>query len=169
MIEDIIKCGYCDLTQFNNRPNCRRCRRPFPLEISEDPEPQPELSAPEPERSGEFHASAVVSACLRRLRKHREMSQRDVGKVIGVPRSWISKMETGSTVPTMNSLERLAAALRVPVVALVDTGACKVFLADELLADPFIAEIAPYVQQLSRNARSELIAAAFAAPGRRSK
>ena len=108
--------------------------------------------------------TTVFVACLLRLREYRGMSQRELARAVGLPRTWVSKIEN-HTSPTLGSIARIAAALRVPIPALIDADLCTEFLTADLLADPFIAEVAPYVRQLSRTARNGVVAFAFARSG----
>ncbi len=72
-----------------------------------------------------------------------------------VPRTYISKIENGKAVPTLSSLERLAGALELDVCDLLRDGRSR--RAREtaaVLADPFVAEIAPLLAQLDGFQRS---------------
>jgi transcriptional regulator with XRE-family HTH domain len=59
---------------------------------------------------------------LRELREERKLSQGDITEVIGLPRSYISRVENGHAVPSLETLQRLAAALGVPLYRLFYTG-----------------------------------------------
>jgi transcriptional regulator with XRE-family HTH domain len=66
-----------------------------------------------------------------------------------VPRTYISKIENGKAIPTLGSLERLAAALEVDVCHLVrDPRSRRDEQVAAMLADPFLAEIAALLPQL---------------------
>ena len=69
---------------------------------------------------------------------------------MNVPRTYVSKIENEKATPTLSSLERLARALEVKVPDLLNGGErSRQEEIRELLADDFIAEILPFVSQLS--------------------
>src|ERR1700726_3858057 len=59
-----------------------------------------------------------IGAWLRQLREQRGLSQADMEKASGLLRGYISRVENGRTVPCLETLERLAAALDVPLYQL---------------------------------------------------
>jgi transcriptional regulator with XRE-family HTH domain len=59
-----------------------------------------------------------IGAWIRQLREQRGLSQADVERVTGLLRGYISRVENGRTVPSLETLERLAAALDVPLYQL---------------------------------------------------
>ena len=62
-----------------------------------------------------------------------------------VPRTYISKIENGKAIPTLGSLERLAAALDVDISQLVrDSRSVRDEEVAAIFADPFLAEIAAF-------------------------
>jgi transcriptional regulator with XRE-family HTH domain len=66
-----------------------------------------------------------------------------------VPRTYISKIENGKAIPTLGSLERLAAALEVNVCQLVrDARSRREEEVAAILGDPFLAEIAALLPNL---------------------
>lgn len=62
-----------------------------------------------------------IGAWLRQLREERRLSQADIEKATGLLRGYISRVENGRTVPSLETLERLAAALDVPLYQLFYT------------------------------------------------
>lgn len=56
----------------------------------------------------------VIGTRLRKLREERNLSQGDIEKRTGLLRCYISRVENGHTVPSLETLERLAAALQIP-------------------------------------------------------
>src|SRR5215472_11535691 len=64
----------------------------------------------------------LIGTRLRELRKQRNLSQGDITEVIGLPRSYISRIENGHAVPSLETLQRLAAALDVPLYRLFYSG-----------------------------------------------
>src|SRR5579862_10059659 len=59
--------------------------------------------------------SMVIGSRLRDLREEKGLSQGDVEKSTGLLRCYISRIENGHTVPSLETLERFAAALDVPL------------------------------------------------------
>jgi transcriptional regulator with XRE-family HTH domain len=57
----------------------------------------------------------LIGTRLRSLREEREMSQGDIEKITGLLRCYISRVENGHTVPSLETLERFAAALGLPL------------------------------------------------------
>jgi len=56
---------------------------------------------------------------IREAREEMKFSQGDLGNVTGLRRSYISRVEGGSTVPSRATLKKLAEALDVPVSKLL--------------------------------------------------
>jgi transcriptional regulator with XRE-family HTH domain len=61
----------------------------------------------------------VIGERLRAWREYKELSQNDLEKRLGLTRYYISRVENGITIPTLETLERFARALEVPVFHLV--------------------------------------------------
>ena len=90
-----------------------------------------------------------MAAAVRDLRHVRNLSQRQLAARMGVPRTYISKIENGKAMPTLSSLDRLAKALEVDISALLrDASTRHSNETAMLMADPFLAEIASYTSQL---------------------
>lgn len=64
----------------------------------------------------------VIGIRLRKLREERKLSQGDIEKRTGLLRCYISRVENGHTVPSLDTLERLAAALEIPLYQLFYDG-----------------------------------------------
>jgi transcriptional regulator with XRE-family HTH domain len=96
-----------------------------------------------------------IAQAARSLRDVRNLSQRQLAERMNVPRTYISKIESGRAMPTLISLDRLARALQVDIIALLrDPRRRSPTEVAVLLADPFLAEIAGYVSQLDSLRRS---------------
>jgi len=59
---------------------------------------------------------------LRALRKEKELSQGDIERRSGLRRCYISRVENGYTVPAVETLEKMAGALEVPLYQLFYEG-----------------------------------------------
>jgi transcriptional regulator with XRE-family HTH domain len=64
----------------------------------------------------------VIGKRLRQLREERNLSQGSIEKRTGLLRCYISRVENGHTVPSLETLERLAAALQIPLYQLFYEG-----------------------------------------------
>jgi transcriptional regulator with XRE-family HTH domain len=60
----------------------------------------------------------VIGETLKPLRAQKNMSQGDVEKRTGLLRCYISRVESGHTVPSVDTLEKMAQALQVPMYRL---------------------------------------------------
>jgi transcriptional regulator with XRE-family HTH domain len=149
---EVLRCDHCNLVQFRTlNALCRKCRQSLEVAV---PEPAPaaiSLVPPLPEKEGGIQ----VATAVRDLRHVRNLSQRQLAARMGVPRTYISKIENGKAMPTLSSLDRLARALKVDIAALLRDATTR--HRDEtavLTADPFLAEIAAYTSQLDTLQRS---------------
>jgi transcriptional regulator with XRE-family HTH domain len=61
----------------------------------------------------------MIGERLRALREYRALSQGDMEKRLGVSRFYVSRVENGHTMPTLETLARFARALEVPVFHIV--------------------------------------------------
>ncbi len=64
----------------------------------------------------------VIGDRLRELRESKNLSQGDIEKRTGLLRCYISRVENGDTVPAIETLEKLARALEVPLYQLFYDG-----------------------------------------------
>ena len=64
----------------------------------------------------------VIGSRLKKLREDKSLSQGDIEKRTGLLRCYISRVENGHTVPSLETLERLAAALEIPLYQLFYEG-----------------------------------------------
>ena len=64
----------------------------------------------------------LIGKRLRQLREQKGLSQGDVEKASGLLRCYVSRVEHGRTVPSLETLERFAAALDIPLYRLFFTG-----------------------------------------------
>jgi len=66
--------------------------------------------------------SMIIGDRLRALREEKKLSQGDIEKRTGLLRCYISRVENGHTVPAIETLEKLARALEVPLYQLFYDG-----------------------------------------------
>lgn len=142
---EVLRCEFCGLVQFRTTNSlCRRCHKP--LEVEEPDPQQPQLVTSSLD-SGEEHIN--VAQAVREIRTSHNLSQRQLAGRMDVPRTYISKIENGKAAPTLRSLERLAGALDVEICALLrDIPSRRLAEVRNVMADPFLAEIAPMVSRL---------------------
>jgi len=70
---------------------------------------------------------------LRRMREAKQLSQGDIEKRTGLLRCYISRVENGHTVPSIETLEKMSRALEVPLYQLFYEG-------DELPEEPISSD-----------------------------
>ena len=64
----------------------------------------------------------VIGSRLKELRESKQLSQGDIEKRSGLLRCYISRVENGHTVPAVETLEKMARALEVPMYRLFHAG-----------------------------------------------
>jgi transcriptional regulator with XRE-family HTH domain len=64
----------------------------------------------------------IIGERLRSVREQKQLSQGDIEKRSGLLRCYISRVENGHTVPAVETLEKLARALEVPLYELLYEG-----------------------------------------------
>ena len=78
---------------------------------------------------------------------------------MAVPRTYVSKIENEKATPTLSSLDRLARALEVSVPDLLSGGERhREEEVGQLMKDPFISELMPFVAQLNGMQMSSIVA-----------
>jgi len=115
-------------------------------------EDEPEIAqAPEPQLIPPPHRGHLnLAASIRAMRLRNGLSQRQLAGRMSVPRTYVSKIENEKATPTLSSLERLARALEVTVPDLLSGGERnRQEEIVELMKDPFIAEMVPFISQLN--------------------
>jgi transcriptional regulator with XRE-family HTH domain len=100
-----------------------------------------------------------VAKAIRSLRQRSGLSQRQLAMRMGVPRTYVSKIENEKATPTLSSLSRLADALEVTVPDLLrECGPSRDEEIHELLADPFLAELVEFTSKLNAMQLSSVLA-----------
>jgi transcriptional regulator with XRE-family HTH domain len=64
----------------------------------------------------------VIGSRLKSLRESKNLSQGDIEKRTGLLRCYVSRVENGHTVPSVETLERMARALEIPMYKLFHDG-----------------------------------------------
>ena len=113
---EVLRCDHCNLVQFRTaNAMCRRCHKCLEVELPEPEPAQMALVQAQPEKQ----EGLQVATAVRDLRHVRNLSQRQLAARMGVPRTYISKIENGKAMPTLSSLDRLARALKVDIASLL--------------------------------------------------
>jgi transcriptional regulator with XRE-family HTH domain len=155
---EVVRCDHCLLVQFRTTNDlCRRCHTSL-----DEEEPEVTVIAPIPQvapPSSNGHGHLNLAASIRSLRLRNGLSQRQLATRMAVPRTYVSKIENEKATPTLSSLERLARALEVTVPDLLSGGERnRQEEIRELAQDQFIAEILPFIAQLSPIQMSSIVA-----------
>jgi DNA-binding XRE family transcriptional regulator len=66
--------------------------------------------------------AVIIGERLRALREEKQLSQGDIEKKTGLLRCYVSRVENGHTVPAVETLEKFARALEVPMYQLFYDG-----------------------------------------------
>jgi len=153
---EVLRCEFCSLVQFRTTNSlCRRCRKALD---QEEPAIPPQIVASGGIADTSADAGLRVANQVREIRKGRHLSQRQLAGRMQVPRTYISKIENGKAIPTLGSLDRLANALGVDICQLVrDSHSRRDEEVAEILADPFLAELALYLPKLETLQRAMLL------------
>ena len=150
---EVLRCEACKLVQFRTASDtCRRCKKSL---LPEPPKVQPSIALVLEATVDAPESGPQVATAVRDLRHVRNLSQRQLAARMGVPRTYISKIENGKAMPTLSSLDRLARALQVDISALLRDAPTR--HRDEtavLLNDPFLAEVAKYTAHLTSTQKS---------------
>ena len=64
----------------------------------------------------------IIGDRLRQMREEKKLSQGDIEKRTGLLRCYVSRVENGHTVPAIETLEKLARALEIPLYQLLYDG-----------------------------------------------
>lgn len=138
-----ILCPHCKLNQFvTESNNCRRCRNPL---VTVEPtavmvvECKPVLALTVDD------LQTRVSSNIRLHRKRLKLTQLALAERLDVERSYVWKIEAGRCLPRLRGIEAFAAALGVHLLDLID--------------DPFIQELLPYIPKLNAEDRQKLLGA----------
>ena len=119
---EVLRCEECNLVQFSTvSKTCRKCHVPYE-KVVEEKKPDIPFLVPEPiERIvvNDPNIQLGITLALRFFRNARGLSQADMCRRLGVPRTWISKFENAKCMPTLPSLVRLAEALELTVYFLM--------------------------------------------------
>jgi transcriptional regulator with XRE-family HTH domain len=101
--------------------------------------------------------SSWIGNRIRQAREHGGLSQGDIERSTGLLRAYISRVEHGHTVPSVENLERFAAALHIPLHELVRGGQVPAEDARDGPAERFLRLLGVHVAGLTANDRELLL------------
>ena len=108
---EIIRCTRCRMQQYMTQTQrCRRCSGDLL-----PPPPPPEPEQPQSSQSQTVAASSLMASRLRLVRRCRHFSQPELAERAQVSQQFISVMERGRSRVTLETLERYARALNLPL------------------------------------------------------
>jgi RNA polymerase sigma factor (sigma-70 family) len=150
---EAVRCtnGSCSLVQYRTKNGlCRKCRTPLPGQEPEQGSEPPTADEPSSVIPGIKNLEARMASTMHAIRESKHLSQRQLAEKIGVPRTYISKIENGKAIPTLPSLERFADAFGMSMSELVERITDENFLQKRrLLEDPFLSELLPHFVRLT--------------------
>jgi transcriptional regulator with XRE-family HTH domain len=154
---EVVRCDRCQLVQFRTTNSlCRKCHTSL-----DEEEPEVALPMPPPQilpSNGHGRGHLHLASSIRSMRLRNGLSQRQLAFRMSVPRTYVSKIENEKATPTLSSLERLARALEVTVPDLLSGGERnRQEEVRDLVQDPFIAELLPFVSQLNGMQMSSIL------------
>jgi transcriptional regulator with XRE-family HTH domain len=107
----------------------------------------------------------IIGEKLKELRESKQLSQGDIERRAGLRRCYISRVENGHTVPSLDTLEKLARALEIPLYRLftdeanlekLDTSISKAESRRGKSADPKVRQFAKALSRMN-NKDQELL------------
>jgi len=115
--------------------------------------PTPHAPAPEP-------APIAIGTTIRAFRLQKGMSQGDIEKRTGLLRCYLSRVENGHTVPSLDTLAKIAAALDIPLSQFFSEEVVREVPGLSLNEDEirFLTQIQRYSAHLSESDRRLLLA-----------
>jgi DNA-binding XRE family transcriptional regulator len=110
-IRDTVVCPVCQVSQFERGSGkCNRCQHLLGIAYIELFISSPFASL----NSQRLEAVRIeVGGLIRRLRSRRDMTQATLASLIGIHRTYLSRVESGQVVPPVITLIRIAGALGV--------------------------------------------------------
>lgn len=155
----VVRCWSCSLMQYETMSGkCRRCG--IGLIRADDVEQA--IASAEPAAVAAPLVGGFDRARFTALRKARNLTVRALAIRVNRPRTWISKIEHGHSIPRPSSLYLLSNALNCSVgEMLFDPSGDRLKAEAELLADPFLAEMAGDLARLDDTARNRVLCEAI--------
>jgi len=121
-MREVIRCRHCHLNQFmTGNGMCRKCR----LSLHEPvPDVAPvAIALPRPDGPYTPGDCMDIPGAVKLLRLCNMLTQKELAEKAGVPRTYISKIETGTCLPTLDSMQNIADGLGVGMFELIQVAA----------------------------------------------
>ncbi len=102
-----------------------------------------------------------IGSVIREFRQQKGMSQGDIEKRTGLLRCYLSRVENGHTVPSLDTLAKIADAMDIPVAQFFSDGQIARDLSAPKMSDEelrFMGQIRRYSMNLTDNDRKLLLA-----------
>jgi transcriptional regulator with XRE-family HTH domain len=101
-----------------------------------------------------------IGITIRELRLERNMSQGDIEKRTGLLRCYLSRVENGHTIPSLETLQKIATALEIPLGQFFSEEPIKDAYGFTLSQDEirFLTQVQRYSAHLTENDRKLLLA-----------
>ncbi len=102
-----------------------------------------------------------IGTTIRAHRLHRGLSQGDIEKKTGLLRCYLSRVENGHTVPSLDTLSKIAIALDLPIAQFFDDDSVSRYLHAPKISDDelrFLTQIRRYSSNLNDSDRKLLLA-----------
>jgi transcriptional regulator with XRE-family HTH domain len=115
-----------------------------------------------PTGSGQDHGPAMkIGTTIRAHRLHKGLSQGDIEKKTGLLRCYLSRVENGHTVPSLDTLSKIALALDLPIAQFFADDTFGHQFNTQKLSDEelrFLSQIRRYSSNLNESDRKLLLA-----------
>jgi transcriptional regulator with XRE-family HTH domain len=102
-----------------------------------------------------------IGTTIRAHRLQKGLSQGDIEKKTGLLRCYLSRVENGHTVPSLDTLSKIAMALDLPIAQFFDDDGLGIHANPQKLSDEelrFLSQIRRYSTNLNENDRKLLLA-----------
>jgi len=159
---EVLACFHCRLVQFRTRTSlCRRCHKPLDGEVRNRTELDVAGMRAQPAPTDASDSVRNLGVRVRSVRKDRGLTQRVLASRMHVPRTYISKVEMGRVMPTLETLGRIAAGLEINVTHLLsdESERMRDDAIGRIMDDPFLAEIAQVANRLNAVHRALILRA----------
>jgi transcriptional regulator with XRE-family HTH domain len=155
---EVLRCNRCELVQFASpKKFCRRCRQPYDWECAIEAEQTETNRNLELNRQTDSIRDRIAFNVLK-LRQLRGLTQKEIGLRMGVPRTYVSKIEGRKVTPTLSSLYRLARVLGTSVAGLVSAPEDREDeYPSEFRRDPFLLQVAHLAGGLTPAQRTRVL------------